>query len=215
MPRIPYIFPPRGESGIADSIRSRRTEEKLTDLDGMILNAPKFAEGYNILLKAVRTSSSLPDDIRELMVCDQLRCDSWSNRSTRPQILRVAALNSAAYEWVQHEPLARRAGLSSLQLAIIRDVSVITRTSAFDPGTSCLSSLQTAALNYTDFMTRSIAVPQEVFDALRANLENDQQIFEATATIATYNMVSRMLVALDVGDKAGEEVSRPHEEDHL
>ena len=51
-------------------------------------------------------------------------------------------------------------------------------------------------------MTRSIKVPQGVFDHLRSLLPNNQQMLEITATIAAYNMVSRILVALDVSDKA-------------
>ncbi|KAI5119176.1 hypothetical protein M0805_000630 [Coniferiporia weirii] len=192
MPRIPYVFPARGVSDIADRIRLRRAGEELTLLDGMILNAPKVAEGYNSFLAAVRTSNSLPSDVRELI------------------ILRVAALNSAAYEWIQHEPLGIEAGLSSTQLAIIRDVSSAPTLSSglrvrSEPS-AAFSALQAAALEYTDYMTRLVAVPQDVFDVLRSNLENDQQVFEVTATVASYNMVSRILVALDVADKASEEV---------
>lgn len=32
------------------------------------MNAPKIAEGYSALLKAIRTDNSLPEDARELMV---------------------------------------------------------------------------------------------------------------------------------------------------
>jgi 4-carboxymuconolactone decarboxylase len=65
-----------------------------------------------------------------------------------------------------------------------------------------------AALAYADAMTVDIKVPQDVFDTLKAHL-SDQQMMEATATIATYNMVSRVLVALDVNDMANVEVPKP------
>ena len=52
-------------------------------------------------------------------------------------------------------------------------------------------------------------VPQHVFDALRSQLDNDQQMLEATATVAAYNMVSRILVALDVGNVAESDVPHP------
>ncbi|KAL5532562.1 hypothetical protein ACEPAF_4336 [Sanghuangporus sanghuang] len=186
MPRISYVLPTRGESAIADMIRHRRKDGELTELDGVLLNAPNIAEGYNALLKAVRTCNSLPDDVKELM------------------ILRVAALNSASYEWIQHEPLAQKAGLDASQLAIIRDVSIVPASAeAFNKEAKTgLSRLQFAALIFTDHMTRLVKVPQNVFDALRAELENEQQMLEATATVAAYNMVSRILVALDVDDKA-------------
>lgn len=100
------------------------------------------------------------------------------------------------------------AGLKGNQLEVIRNVSAAP-ASLDGQLTSVLTPLQASALVYTDFMTLQIAVPQSVFEELRDKLENTQQIFEATMTIATYNMVSRMLVALDVADKAGEGVPQP------
>ena len=62
---------------------------------------------------------------------------------------------------------------------------------------------------YTDWMTRNIQVPQHVFDAVREVL-NEQEVVEVTTTIACYNMVSRFLVALDVGDMAAAPVPEVH-----
>lgn len=104
--------------------------------------------------------------------------------------------------------------MSISQLRIIRDVSVVPAKLPEEPGDrsrETLSPLQAAALVYTDYMTRFVNVPQGVFDHLRKVVESDQQMFEVTATIAAYNMVSRILVALDVADKAGEEVPDPRE----
>ena len=60
-----------------------------------------------------------------------------------------------------------------------------------------LSPAQWAALAFTDAMTVHVAVPDEVFDAVRAHFD-ERQVLELTVTAATYNMVSRVLVALDV-----------------
>lgn len=115
---------------------------------------------------------------------------------------------------IQHEPLARAAGLSGSQLLSIRDVSNVSGSSSdtsevLDRPGEGLSTLQAAALRYTDYMTRSVSVPDDAFKGLRSLLRNDQQMLEATATIASYNMVSRILVALDIGDKAQTEVPFP------
>lgn len=91
-----------------------------------------------------------------------------------------------------------------MQLMPVRDITFVP-AHAYEK-TSPLSPLHHAALVYTDYMTRFVKVPKNVFDELRSHLENDQQIFEATATIAAYNTVSRILVALNVGDKADTEV---------
>ncbi|KAF8578247.1 hypothetical protein K439DRAFT_1639020 [Ramaria rubella] len=189
MPRIPYVFPEVGESPIADKIRERR-DGKLRVLDGMLLNAPPIASGYNSLMAAVRTESTLEGGVREALM------------------LRVAALNSAAYEWIAHEPIGRAAGLTDEQIAAIRDVSYVRSSEPRPPPSPVLSPVLAAALAYTDAMTVTVKVPQEVFDALKIHLDN-RKMFEVTATIASYNMVSRILVAMDVNDMADTPV--PHE----
>lgn len=63
-----------------------------------------------------------------------------------------------------------------------------------------LSREQVAVLKYTDAMTRTVAVPEEVFQEIKACF-NEREVVEITATVAGYNCVSRFLVALDVGEK--------------
>lgn len=155
---------------VADRIRHRRGGH-LTPLDGMLLHSPAFADGWNSLLGAVRGASTLPPDIRELA------------------ILRVAELNQADYEWSAHAPVAEAAGMTADQLAALRiggDLDV-------------LDARQRAVVAYTDAMTTKVTVPDEVFQAL-GEYFGPQQIVELTVTIAAYNMVSRFLVALEVGE---------------
>jgi alkylhydroperoxidase family enzyme len=54
-------------------------------------------------------------------------------------------------------------------------------------------------------MTRDVSVPQSLFDEVKAAGFNEQQVVEITATVASYNMVSRFLVALDVGEANNKE----------
>jgi len=49
-------------------------------------------------------------------------------------------------------------------------------------------------------MTRDVKVPQALFDEVR-KLFSEQEVVEITATVASYNLVSRFLVALDVGEQ--------------
>ncbi|KDE05026.1 hypothetical protein MVLG_04569 [Microbotryum lychnidis-dioicae p1A1 Lamole] len=179
MPRIPYQSPAQGTSAIADAIRVRRGARGLTPLDQTLLNAPEIANGWNALLGAIRTRNSLPDDIRELM------------------ILRVAARNSATFEWIHHAHVGEAAGLTAPQLSTIRDCHTPLPTPEA-PGV--LSPFQAAALRFADASTFNVNVPQARIDDLKKYLKDDQQLLEATAVAATYNMVSRLLVTLDVGD---------------
>jgi 4-carboxymuconolactone decarboxylase len=170
VPRLEYTAP---EHEVTERIRLRRGGQLLA-LDGLLLHSPEFADGWNSLLGAVRERTSLPADLREAV------------------ILRVAALNGADYEWAAHEPVARAAGLSDAELSTIRRGTRLGDASADGDGPAGALGL---ALRYADAMTRDIDVADEVFEAIRAALD-DQQILELTGTIATYNMVSRMLVAL-------------------
>jgi 4-carboxymuconolactone decarboxylase len=177
MARLPYVAP---DGDVTDRIKQRRGG-KLTALDGVLLHSPPLADGWNSMLGAVRGASTLPADIRELA------------------ILRVASRNGADYEWAAHEPLARQAGLGD---EAIESVSAGTPGADGAPGAGGLSPAQWAALAYADAMTVHVAVPDEVFDAVRAHF-GEREVLELTVTVATYNMVSRVLVAMGV--RAGED----------
>ncbi|KAM6494993.1 beta-ketoadipate enol-lactone hydrolase [Amanita muscaria] len=193
-------YPPPGTSPIADAIRARRGERGITHLDAVLLHRPPVAEGWNTLLGAIRTRGALPGDIRELM------------------ILRVAAINRAAYEWIQHEPVGRSHGLTTAQLYIIRDVST-----PLPPARGILSSLQSSALRFADASTRDVRVPKEIThdlmhdlrDFVKAKNEDADEVqdlfVEAAAVVATYNMVSRLLVSTDVGGLSDDDVPWPLE----
>ncbi|OMH36667.1 carboxymuconolactone decarboxylase family protein [Tersicoccus sp. Bi-70] len=141
----------------------------LTPLDRLLAHNDGLAAGWNALLGAVRQEFSIPGDLRELI------------------ILRVAVLNGAGYEWAAHVDLARRYGVrESVIESIAREGTVLTHDARYD-----------AVLAYTDAMTRAVTVTDHTFDQLRS-LFSEAEIVELTATVASYNMVSRFLVALGV-----------------
>jgi 4-carboxymuconolactone decarboxylase len=172
-PRIPEAA---DDGPTADLLRVRRGGQ-LSALDRLLLHSPQVAEGWNALLGALRGATTLPADLRELVV------------------LRVAALNDADFEWVSHEPIARRAGLVELQLQVLRRADANTEP--------VWTPVQAAVLAFTDASTRDVAVPDEVFAGVRAHLD-DRQVVELTALVGGYAMVSRFLVALEVPPPPGE-----------
>jgi len=184
--RVPYVFPPPGTDPIADAIRARRNGT-LLDLDGVLLNAPLLAQSENDIAGVIRDNNSIPGDMRELF------------------ILRVAVLNNAAYEWLQHESVGRSEGLTTAQLLTVRFappfVGLLNATSPTAPtSNSTLSPALSAALDFADWSTEAISVPQQIFDNLHAFL-SDKQMVEATGTVGFYNFVSRFVVALNVDGK--------------
>lgn len=164
MPRVSYSF---AEGETADRLAARRGG-RLTPLDRLLLHSPPVADGWNVLLGAIRSRTSLPADVLELVVC------------------RVAVINDASYEWAAHAPLALAGGATEAQLAALRTEvrGVLTRE-------------QQVAVDYATAMTRDVAVPQELFDAVRACFD-ERATVELTAVIGAYNLVSRFLVALEL-----------------
>jgi alkylhydroperoxidase family enzyme len=71
-----------------------------------------------------------------------------------------------------------------------------------------LGSSLAAALDFCDWITKSVDVPDPAFQNLRQFL-NDQQMVEATATTGFYSMVSRFVEALNVDGKVNTLVPIP------
>ncbi|CAF3566162.1 unnamed protein product, partial [Fusarium graminearum] len=180
--RIPYVSNPpetktEEHAAIVKRIEERRAPRPLQSLDLALLHSPHVADGWNSFLGAVRTKTSLSDDLRELAIS------------------RVAVCNKAWYEWKHHAPLAVKGGVSEAGLEAIKQDTLGERPAE-------LSEKQWAVILFTDEMTRNVQVEDETFDRLR-EFFNEQEIVEITATVACYNCVSRFLVALDVGERNG------------
>jgi alkylhydroperoxidase family enzyme len=122
---------------------------------------------------AIRTQLSLDPCLRELAIC------------------AVAVATDAAYEWSQHAPEFLAAGGSQAQLDALQGDKPSANTQAFDATGRAVIALAQA-------MTRDVRVDDAVFAAMQALLPDPQQQVELVGVIASYNMVSRFLVALQV-----------------
>lgn len=145
---------------------------RVSPLYQVLLNSPPIAHGWEQMLSAVRNRNSLPADIRELV------------------ILRVAVLNRASYEFDAHVPHALAAGATQAAVDSVRAVPLAPHAP--------LSATQRLALRMADAMTRDIEVPDALYDEVRRHFDAQAQI-DLVATVAAYNMVSRFLVALQIG----------------
>jgi alkylhydroperoxidase family enzyme len=172
--RLPYVAP---ASPVTEAIRQRRGGQ-LNELDHTLLHSQPIAAGWNALLGAVRTQTSIPSDLRELAIC------------------RIAALHGAWFEWKHHYPLALEAGVDDTLMQLVKKGKSWDLSGMQDM--EC-GTLRWTTLRYVDCMTLNVHVPDQLFEDLRP-WWSDQEIVELTAIIASYNMVSRFLVALDVGE---------------
>ncbi len=161
-----------GPPDLVQAIAARRGGT-LLNLDRMLLRSPVFAAGWNGFMGAIRTQLSLDPCLRELAICT------------------VAVETDAAYEWSQHAPEFLAAGGSEAHLQALQAPNPAANIHAFD-------ATQRAVIALAQAMTREVRVDDAVFDAVRALLPDPQQQVELVGVIASYNMVSRFLVALQV-----------------
>ena len=166
MARLPYADLTHPEAKpLVDRIVAERGS--VLHLYQMLLHSPAVAGGWLNYLTSIRQLSTLPGDLRELV------------------IMRVAAINGAPYEADQHAPIALKEGVSQAQLDALNDWEA---SDLFD-------ERERAVLAYTDAMTRQVQVPEPVFQAAKAAMGSEKLIVELTATVAAYNIAARFLDA--------------------
>src|SRR5437762_2318187 len=168
--RVPLIEP--GTDPMLTALERKIIESRgrVSPLYQALLNSVPLAEGWEALLTAVRSKTSVRPDLRELV------------------ILRIAVLNRAPFEFDAHVPHAQRAGLTRAKIDGVKS------TAASPP----YDDVERLTLAYADAMTHDIAVSDSLFERLARQFD-PKTIVELTATIAAYNMVSRFLVALRIG----------------
>ncbi|KAF2025361.1 hypothetical protein EK21DRAFT_104028 [Setomelanomma holmii] len=180
--RLDYIPDPPNfsnpdDQAVVERVKQRRGEKGLIALDKTLLHAPPVSDGWNSFLGAIRTKTSLSTAIRETAIC------------------RVAVLNKAWYEWESHSPI-----LKSAPEVTDEHVTAVLKSAPHEVSDGIQSQALAAVLTYTDAMTLTVSVPDDVFANLKKHF-SEQEVVEITATVAAYNCVSRFLVALDVGER--------------
>ncbi len=153
---------------LIDLIRSERGNRLLL-LYRVLLNSPTIALGWLKLFTAIRQNSAISGKLRELV------------------ILRIAMLNGATYEFEEHVPFALREGVSQ---------GAIDCLSQGDFPTD-MSESELVGLQYADQITRVITVPDDMFSNVKKYFDQNE-ILELTVIAAAYNMVSRVLIALQI-----------------
>ena len=168
MARLPYADPGNDLNPLVERIVAERGE--LLDLYRMLLHSPPVAEGWLALMTAILSQTLLPGALRELI------------------IIRIAHLNGASYEAAHHIPIALREGVTQEQVAALAD---------WERAADLYDDKERGALTLTDRMTRQIKVEDSVWSSVRTSW-SEREIVELIATIASYNMVSRFLEALEI-----------------
>jgi alkylhydroperoxidase family enzyme len=171
--RIPSWTPeaaPR-DPALVDAVLERRGG-KLLNLDRALLWSEPLARAWNVYLRAIRQEVSISQRLREVAICV------------------VAKSTGAEYEFTAHWPHYVSAGGQEALRSKLDDPRAAVNDPAF-------STDERLAMRYALAMTETVRVPDALFaDILRRF--STTEVVELTAAIATYNMVARFLVALDV-----------------
>lgn len=153
----------------------------LINLDKALLWSEPLARGWNVYLKAVRTGLPTSRKLRELGICT------------------VALLTGAHYEYHHHAPDFVAAGGSQAELDALRmHLEADPRTL---PTGDVWGEVEKIIIQYAAQMTLDVTVSDAVFAAMRRHFD-PTQIVEITSAIATYNMVARILVALQISPES-------------
>jgi len=175
--RIPAWTPqaaPR-DAKLLEAILARRGG-KFLNLDLALLWSEPLARGWNALLGAVRREFAVDARVKEIAICT------------------VARLTGAEYEFTHHWPEYVKAGGSDALEAKLDDPVAASQDAVFTED-------ERLVMRYALAMTQQVKVPEALFREIHARFSTTE-VVELTASIATYNMVARFLVALEVENEA-------------
>lgn len=149
----------------------------LTPLDTALLWSEPLARGWNVYLKAVRTELAVDRRLRELAICT------------------VALLTGARYEYHHHSLDFLSAGGTPAQLeALGQNLKINPLVALAD---SAFNATESIVMQYAAQMTLQVKVDDAVFAQMQQHFDTSALV-ELTSSIASYNMVARFLVALDI-----------------
>jgi alkylhydroperoxidase family enzyme len=149
----------------------------LTPLDTALLWSEPLARGWNVYLKAVRTELAVDRRLRELAICT------------------VALLTGAAYEYHHHSIDFLAAGGTQAQLDVL--AAHLKQNPLQALTNSALRAIESIVIQYAAQMTLQVNIEEAVFAQMQQHFDTTALV-ELTSSIATYNMVARFLVALDI-----------------
>ncbi len=147
----------------------------------MMANAPTLVGPGIALGRALLTTLELAPKLREMT------------------ILAVAQRTEAAYEWAQHEPMARAAGVTDDQIEAL---------SAGTLAAACFTDRERAALSLLELTVSGQPCRDEQFAALSTHF-SARELVELLTVCGYYLMLARIMTVLAVDiDPSGEELAK-------
>lgn len=140
------------------------------------------------ILNIFRAMSHSPEALRRFMKFGSyfLEEGKLDPKLRELAILRAGWDCSAPYEFSQHIAFGRRAGLTDAQIQAVGD-----------PNARLFDAREIAILNFAGELSETARVSQQAIGAVRDFL-NEEELVELAMVTGFYNMVSRVLNALEV-----------------
>lgn len=175
-PRISPLPPEERDERTAELLASLRPHEEAGDLNifATLARHPRLLKRWSAFGGTLLYRGELPARDRELL------------------ILRTALRCGADYEWGQHVPIAREAGLGDDEIARIAD----------GPDAPGWSEHDVALLRAADELHDHACISDATWDALAAG-HDEQQLIEICMVVGQYHLVAFTLNSLGVEQEPG------------
>jgi len=171
------LLPYADESKVAEKTREilNRGRVKM-NVARMIANSDAAFYPFSMLGNSLLTRAKLDARLRELA------------------ILRTAKVSKSVYEWTQHVPIAKAAGVTNEQVEAIENWE----------RAQCFSEVDRLVLKFTDEVARDVKGARATIVALQKHM-GTTEIVELVMSIGFWGMVARLLetTEVDLEDFAG------------
>jgi alkylhydroperoxidase family enzyme len=177
MARLPYVEPASAPDAVRELLAQLPVQLNIFKL---MANAETCFRPMLQLGTAILARQQLAAKLRELA------------------ILRVAQRSGAAYEWVQHVPIAKAVGAGDDQVAALE---------RGDATAACFDGRERAVLAFADELIAGARPSDPAFEALRAQL-SPREIVELVIAIGYYMLIARLMetAQIDLDPPAGTRV---------
>jgi alkylhydroperoxidase family enzyme len=162
MARLPYVDPATAPERVRETLAGAAAPLKVFN---MMAHAESNLRSLLRLGGTILSKQHLSGRLRELAV------------------LRVAKLSGARYEWQQHVPIGRAAGITDAQ------------TVALDAGhidAACFDARERLVLRFTDEVVRDVRASDDTFAQMRTQF-SPREIVELILAVGYYMMIARLL----------------------
>ena len=181
--RVPPIPPSEWPAGMSESLAAAYrpaeprhpvpprdpSSPKGLNAMGVLAHHPELTEAYNRLIRHALYFTTLTPRERELLV------------------LRVAHVRGATYEWAQHVYQAGVAGLSTEEVARVRQ----------GPESPDWEAHERALLSAADELVADARIGEETYAVLAARFDT-QQMMDVVFTVGTYETFAMAMRTFDV-----------------